>query len=101
MNDYFLSQLNNKFRRNNVLDLMLTNVPNLVNIHEVLSPTEAEVFTDRNIILFDVPISPRSPVNMNRTIYYYQRGNFDALRSSDRLESENLSNLISVEGHIA
>ena len=99
MNDYFLSQLNNKpTRRNNVLDLVLTNVPNLVNIHEVLSPTEAEVFTDHNIILFDVLISPKSPVNMNRTVYDYQRGNFDALRSS--LESENLSNLISVEGDI-
>ena len=99
MNDYFLSQLNNKpTRRNNVLDLVLTNVPNLVNIHEVLSPTEAEVFTHHNIILFDVLISPKSPVNMNRTVYDYQRGNFDALRSS--LESENLSNLISVEGDI-
>ena len=99
MNDYFLSQLNNKpTRRNNVLDLVLTNVPNLVNIHEVLSPTEAEAFTDHNIILFDVLISPKSPVNMNRTVFDYQRGNFDALRSS--LESENLSNLISVEGDI-
>jgi hypothetical protein len=93
MDDYFLSQLNNKpTRRNNVLDL--------VNIHEVLSPTEADVFTDHNIILFDVLISPKSPVNMNRTVYDNQRGNFDALRSS--LESENLSNLISVpvEGNI-
>jgi hypothetical protein len=54
MNDYFLSQLNNKpTRRNNVLDLVLTNVPNLVNIHEVLSPTEAEVFTDHNISIFN------------------------------------------------
>ncbi|CAB3982957.1 Hypothetical predicted protein [Paramuricea clavata] len=35
---------------------------------------------------------------MNRTVYDYQRGNFDALRSS--LESENLSNLISAEGDI-
>jgi hypothetical protein len=51
MNDYFLSQLNNKpTRRNNVLDLVLTNVPNLVNIHEVLSPTEAEVFTHHNTV---------------------------------------------------
>jgi hypothetical protein len=75
-------------------------VLDLVNIHEVLSPTEAEVFTDHNIILFDVLISPKSPVavNMNRTVYYNQRGNFDALRSS--LESDNLSNLISVEGDI-
>jgi exonuclease III len=54
MNDYFLSQLNNKpTRRNNVLDLVLTNVPNLVNIHEVLSPTEAEFFTDHNISIFN------------------------------------------------
>ena len=97
MNDYFLSQLNNKpTRRNNVLDLVLTDVLNLVNIpHEVLSLTEAEVFTDHNIILLDVLISP---MNTNRTVYDYQRGNFDALRSS--LESENLSNLISVEGDI-
>jgi hypothetical protein len=51
------TNLNNKpTRRNNVLDLVLTNVPNLVNIHEVLSPTEAEVFTNHNIILFDVLI---------------------------------------------
>jgi hypothetical protein len=52
-----------------VLDLVLTNVPtDLVNIHEVLSPTEADVFTDHNIILFDVLISPQYPVNMNRTV---------------------------------
>ena len=99
LNDYFLSQLNNKPTRcNNVLDLVFTNVSNLVNMQEILSPVEAEIYTDHNILLFDVYVSPKAPMSTCRTVYDYQRGNFDALRLS--LENEDLSNLVTVDGDI-
>ncbi len=80
LNDYFLFQLNNKPTRcNKVLDLVFTNVSNLINMQEILSPVEAEIYTDHNILLFDVYISPKAPMSMCRTVYDYQRGNFDAL----------------------
>ena len=47
LNNHFMVQLNNTAtRENNILDLVITNIPELVNISEVLSPAEGEIFTD-------------------------------------------------------
>ena len=67
-------------------------------MQEILSPVEAEIYTDHNILLFDVYVSPKAPMSTCRTVYDYQRGNFDALRLS--LENEDLSNVMSVDGDI-
>jgi hypothetical protein len=49
LNDYFMVQLNNTAtRENNVLDLVITNIPELVKISEMLSPAEAGIFTNHS-----------------------------------------------------
>jgi hypothetical protein len=94
LNDYFMVQLNNTAtRENNVLDLVITNIPELVKISEILSPAEADIFTDHS---FDLFVHPKRLPKTNRTVYDYRRGDFTALRSA--LESLNLSGLISSDG---
>ena len=100
LNDYFMVQLNNTATRgNNILDLVVTNTPDLVKINGVLSPSEADIFTDHNIINFDLSISPKHLPKIDRTVYDYRNGNFTALKSS--LECLNLSDLISANGDIS
>ena len=100
LNDYLMVQLNNTATRgNNILDLVVTNTPDLVKINGVLSPSEADIFTDHNIINFNLSISPKHLPKINRTVYDYRNGNFTALKSS--LERLNLSDLISTNGDIS
>ena len=99
LNDYFMVQLNNTAtRENNVLDLVITNIPELVKISEILSPAEADIFTDHSIISFDFSVHPKRLPKTNRTVYDYRRGDFTVLRSA--VESLNLSGLISTNGDI-
>ena len=89
LNDHFMVQLNNtEIRENNILDLVITNIPELVNISEVLSLAEAEIFTDHSVINFDLLVHPKRLPRINRTVYDYRRGDFTALRSAlDSLDS--------------
>ena len=53
LNDHFLTQLNFiPTRRDRVLDLVITNVPDRVRVREVLSPKESDVFTDHCTVSF-------------------------------------------------
>ena len=73
LNDHFMVQLNNTAtRENNILDLVITNIPELVNISEVLSPAEAEIFTDHSVINFDLLVHPERLPRINRTVYDYR-----------------------------
>ena len=99
LNNHFMVQLNNTAtRENNILDLVITNIPELVNISEVLSPAEGEIFTDHSIINFDLLVHPKRLPRINRTVYDYWRGDFTALRSA--LDSLDLSGLITTNGDI-
>ena len=101
LHDYFLVQLNNTATRkdNNILDLAITNIPDLVKICEVWSPEEAEIFTDHNVINFDLLLHLKHPPKIKRTVYDYRRGDFTDLRLA--LESNsNLSGSISADGDI-
>ena len=83
LNDHFMVQLNNTATgENNILDLVITNIPELVNISKVLSPAEAEIFTDHSVINFDLLVHPKHLPRINRTVYDYRRGDFTALRSA-------------------
>lgn len=97
LNDHFLTQHNKTpTRGDNVLDLVISNVPEQVNITEVLAPDKMEIFTDHSAMSFELVTSIKAPPKINRSVYGYGRGDFERLRSS--LREANLSNCISAEG---
>ena len=58
LNDFFLEQLNSTpTRGENILDLLITNVPDQVKICEYLKPSYSGISTDHNAIIFDLFIS--------------------------------------------
>ena len=94
LNDHFLTQLNTiRTRGNNILDLVITSVPDQVNVTEVVKAIDADMATDHAIVSFEFQISLTAPPKMNRFIFDYNKGDFKELRSS--LQAANLSNVIS------
>lgn len=92
LGDYFLSQIvTSPTRGNNVLDLVLTSVPDLVELESILQPEEAGLSTDHCTVTFSLKASAKLPNKPNRTVYDYRRGDFIGLRSA--LQSLNLSNI--------
>jgi chaperonin cofactor prefoldin len=85
-------------RDNNTLDLVLTNIPNKVKICEILSPTQAELFTDHNIIVFEISMCYSQLLKIRRTVYNYHQGDFAGLQTS--LECLNLDSLITTDENI-
>ena len=68
LHDHFLEQPNTApTRGSDTLDLVLTNFPNKVKICDVLSPAQAELFTDHHVI--EVP-------KVHRKVYNYRQGDF-------------------------
>ena len=51
LDDHFLEQIN-KFptRENNILDLVISSIPNNITVSEVLKPSVSEILTDHNAI---------------------------------------------------
>ena len=93
LNDHFLTQLNFiPTRRDRVLDLVITNVPDRVRMPKVLSPKESDVFTDHGTVSFEFHESTKATHRVKRTVYDYRNGDFDGLRGA--LEALNLCNLI-------
>ena len=96
LNDHFLSQLNNKpTRGNNILDLVITNVPNLVNVTDVMSPEKAAVFTDHCVVAYEFKAFRKAPLKTTRYVYDYQKGDFEGLRAA--LSAVNLSSVLEHE----
>lgn len=94
LNDHFLTQLNTIPKRgNNILDLVITGIPDQVNVTEVVKAIHADMATDHAIVSFEFQISLKAPPKMNRFIYDYKKGDFKGLRSS--LRASNLSTFIS------
>ena len=99
LNDHFLCQLNNTpTRGNNVLDLVITSVPNHVRLTETLSPEQSSVFTDHDAISFDFTAFIKAPRKSVRTVYDYAKGDLDGLRTA--LQATDLSSLISDSDNI-
>lgn len=93
LNDHYLTQLNNKATRgNNVLDLILTTVPDQISITEILSPDTAAVFTDHSIINYEFHAFIKSQTKSHRSVYNYRNGDFKGLRKA--LLEANLSSTI-------
>ena len=58
LNDFFLEQINTfPTRENNIFDLVLTNIPEKIDITEILKPTDAGIFTDHSVLMFDLTTS--------------------------------------------
>jgi hypothetical protein len=73
-----LSQLNNTpTRRNNILDLVITNAPD--HVTEILSPEESSIFTDHHAISFDFNAFTKASRKSVRNIYVYEKGNLQGL----------------------
>ncbi len=80
LNDFFLEQINTfPTRENNILDLVLTNVPQKINITEILKPTDAGIFTDHSVVMFDLTTSFKPLPRVIRYIFDYSRADFDGL----------------------
>ena len=62
LHDHLLTQLNkNPTRANNILDLVITSVPNRVNITDILSLRDTGFFTDHSVIIFQFNAFIKSP----------------------------------------
>ena len=99
LNDHFLCQINNTPTcGNNVLDLVITNVPNHVRLTEILSPEQSSVCTDHSAISFDFTAFIKAPQKSVRTVYDYAKGDLDGLCAA--LQATDLSSLISDSDNI-
>lgn len=95
LNDHFLTRLNTiPTRGNNILDLVITSVPDQVNVTEVVKAIDADMATDHAIVSFRIPSFSKSPAK-DESLYLrlQKKGDFKGLRSS--LRAANLSNFIS------
>ena len=99
LNDFYLEQINNSHtRENNVLDLLITSIPDKIMISEVLKPADTEISTDHNLIMFDLIMACNSLPKTIRSIFNYPRADFNGLRAY--LRSVNLQEKISDHGDI-
>ena len=57
----YTTQLKKTTRRNNILDLVITSVPNRVNVADVLSPKDTGFFTDHSVIIFQFNAFIKAP----------------------------------------
>ena len=70
LHDHLLTcTLNKNPRGNNILDLVITTVPNRVNVTDILSPKDTEVFTDHSVIIFQFNAVIKSPPKTLRFVY--------------------------------
>lgn len=83
LNDNFLHQINNyPTRNNNILDLLITNTPELLSITDVLSPNQMGIYTDHNGLLFNVQMVLKAPPKFLRYVYDFPKGDLPGLKVS-------------------
>lgn len=82
LNDFFLEQMNTSpTRGENILDLVITSIPNRIKVSEVLKPSHTEISTDHSAVIFDLSLSCNPIPKIKRTVFDYRRADFDGLRS--------------------
>ena len=97
LDDYFMSQLCLLPTRDfNILDLLITNLPELVSISDVRNPSILGMSSDHRIIQFKISVSLNPIVQTKRLVFDYKRADFDGLRH--RLMEANISSLLSRNG---
>ena len=99
LNDFYLTQLNTLATRGvNILDLVISSVPNQINNIIWLNPENSGLFTDHSVIIFDLKTSVRAGPRLNRSVLDFRRGDFDGLRSA--LQAIDLSTIIQQDSDI-
>ena len=93
LNDHYLTQVNRvPTRGDHILDLVISSVPENVQNMSVLSPSQSELITDHSAITFDIATPFKARPKIKRTVFDYNRGNFNELRAT--LETVNLSGAV-------
>ena len=93
LHDHLLTRLNKKPTcGKNLLDLVITSVPNRVNGTDILSPKDTGVFTDHSIIVFQFNAFIKAPPKTLRFVYDYAKDYSEGLRTT--LSAINLSSII-------
>ena len=94
LNYYFLLYQVNKqpTRGENILDLVITTLPDQVKVETILPPQESGIITDHNCVVFNIRATVKAPVKLNRYVCDYQKANLEGLRSI--LQSFDFSNII-------
>ncbi len=97
LDDYFMSQLCLvPTRESNILDLIITNQPEMVTLTEICSPTDLGMSSDHNIIQFHFSYGCNTIHPNKRLIYNYRQANFEGLRK--RLTDMNLCSMLTNNG---
>ena len=83
LNDHYLTQVNQiPTRGDHILDLVISNVPENVQNMSVFSPSQCGLVTDHSVIMFDIATPFKARQKIKRTVFDYNRGNFDELRAT-------------------
>ncbi|CAB3991882.1 Hypothetical predicted protein, partial [Paramuricea clavata] len=90
LSDHYLSQLIfAPTRETNVLDLIMTNIPDNVNNIEVIDPTNFNLFSDHKCILFEFQSTATPSHKLKRSVYDYNRADFEKMnRTFESIEFE-------------
>ena len=83
LNDHYLTQVNQiPTRGDHILDLVISSVPENVQNMSVFSPSQCGLVTDHSVIMFDIATPFKERQKIKRTVFDYNRGNFDELRAT-------------------
>ena len=83
LNDHYLTQVNQiPTRGDHILDLVISSVPENVQNMSVFSPSQCGLVTDHSVIMFDIATPFKARQKIKRTVFDYNRGNFDELRAT-------------------
>ena len=80
----------------NILDLLITNIPELLCITDVLTPDQMGICTDHNVLVFDIQMAVTAPPKLSRYVYNFPKGDISGLRNN--LTNDCLLSCIS-DGH--
>ena len=83
LNDHYLTQVSRvPTRGDHILDLVISSVPENLQNMSLLSPSQSELITDHSAITFDIATPFKARPKIKRTVFDYNRGNFNKLRAT-------------------
>jgi hypothetical protein len=93
LDDHYFTQVNTiPTRANKILDLVITTVPELVTVSEVLRPETTKIMTDHSTVLYEFSENIKAKLKVERYVYNYNVGDFEGLRRA--LNAINLTSLV-------
>jgi hypothetical protein len=93
LDDHYFTQVNTiPTRANQILDLVITTVPELVTVSEVLRSETTEIMTDHSTVLYEFSENIKARPKVERYVCNYNAGDFGGLRCA--LNAINLMSLV-------